>query len=165
MIIVTVVAVSIDAYVAGLSIGYGRAGELKIIYIAAFSFFLPWLFMTVAQAEAWLNPTAACILILLGFKGLLSDDGSEGLIGDTHVRKMSCAEATLLGISLSVDSVFGSALFSGELSAPLMCAMIFCAQYIMLALGRFTSRLKAGVNILSPIASLVLILLGISRFF
>ena len=163
MVIVTAIAVSIDAYVAGLSVGYGRAGELKIIYIAAFSFILPWLFMTAAQAEPWLDTVAACILIILGLKGLLSGEECKGLVGRTEVGKMSLAEATLLGISLSVDSVFGSALFTDDVGAFAMCATIFCTQYIMLALGRFTSRLRAGVNILSPIASLVLVLLGISR--
>ncbi len=164
MIIVAILAVSIDAYVAGLSIGYGRAGELKILYIAAFSFVLPLLFITAIRDGEWLNKAAACILIILGLKGLYDRENKATLLTVSQ-RKMGVAEATMLGISLSIDSVFGSALFSGEYNVLTMCAAVFCAQYIMLTLGRLTLRLRTGVKIFSPIASLVLILIGISRLF
>ena len=160
MFIVTVIAVSVDAYVAGLTVGYERAGEPLIVYIAAYSFVLPLLFMT-AETGEWLNRAAACILIILGFKGLYGERRKTELFA--IARKLGIAEATLLGISLSADSAFGSALFTGEINAFAASAAVFCSQYIMLALGRLTSRLKTGADVFSPIASFVLIFIGASR--
>ena len=77
MILLTVFAVSIDAYAAGLAYGSGgRADGWIPLYISAFSFVLPAAAMLAVSAltvaSDWLNAASACIIIILGVRGVAS---------------------------------------------------------------------------------------------
>lgn len=168
MIIITVLAVSMDAYVAGISLGsYERVGGFKLLYISSFSFVLPLVAIVLKSflpvGTEWLNFISACILILLGIKGIVPERCTSGLIERRELPELSFIYMTLLGISLSVDSAFG-AVATGDAIAPALPFVLLATHFALLTLGRATAKLLAFAKGISRLASAFLIIMGLLRF-
>lgn len=168
MMIVTILAVSMDAYVAGISLGtYGRIKELGLLYISSFSFILPVAAMLLTSLFSfggdWLNALSAGILIILGVRGVLPEKRESGLLHAECVRP-GIAYMTLLGLSLSVDTALGAAVLYSEPCFAAVPFILFAAHYGLMKLGRTTARLLRFAGGISRAASAALIFIGIIRF-
>ena len=88
MIFLTVFAVSIDAYAAGMSLAEnGQVRDSVLLYIASYSFFLPFVAINMTSGAfggaEWLNTASACIIIILGLRGMLPErKKSRRLLGE-----------------------------------------------------------------------------------
>lgn len=169
MIFITILAVSVDAYVAGITVGAvsGRLSTLKILYISSFSFAVPAICMQLVsfltQGANWLNALSGCILILLGLKGLLPERRERTLLARREA-KQSFAHMTMLGLSLSVDSALLAPTFVVSGIAPAVPFLLLLAQFGLMLLGGLTARLLGFANFVSRIANGMLILIGLTRF-
>lgn len=166
MMIFTVIAVNLDAYVAGISLGR-TVGTPALLYISLYSFLLPFVgmavFSVVSAGADGLNLLCACILIILGVRGLLPEDRADAKLLVGSVRRMSVAELTVLGLSLSADNALAAITYSAEPCALALPLLMFAAQYCLLSAGRLTAGLLGFTRILSGAAGGALILLGIMR--
>ena len=167
MIFVTIVAVSMDAYVAGISVSrYECIKERMLVYMAAYSLVLPILSIALASAFSsfiWLNVISASIIIIMGLRGILTvGDNSPTLIRPGG-KQFGYVDATLLGASLSVDTSVGAAALSAESFAVAVPFFTFAAHYILLSLGRKTAKLFGASQIISQLASAAMIILGVIR--
>ena len=169
MILVTVFAVSIDAYAAGMSLAsYGRMGERTLLYIASYSFILPLLLVCVADIAAgearWLNTAGACIIIILGLRGMLPGKRPGARLLDACGQNgPGFSRATLLGISLAADTSAGAAALQADVPFFVVPALTFAAHYLLLSLGRRTARLFGASRAAGIAASAVLVALGFYR--
>ena len=167
MMILTIIAVNLDAYVAGIALGNGSVKTPALLYISLYSFILPLVGMLVFSVfpvdVAGLNVLCACILILLGIRGLLSgkEDGRR-LLGE-RASTPNFVELTLMGISLSPDNVLGALAFVGDGRAVVLPLLMFAAQFCMLSAGSVTAGMLGVTRTLSRIAGALLILLGAMR--
>ena len=168
MIFLTVFAVSIDAYAAGMSLAEnGRVRESVLLYIASYSFFLPFVAINMTNGAfgdaEWLNTASACIIIILGLRGMLPErKKSRRLLGEGKTAT-DPAGATLLGVSLSVDTSVGAAALGAYGSAIAVPLLMFCAHYILLSLGRHTAKLFGAAESAGLVTSALLVALGIYR--
>lgn len=171
MIFITIFAVSMDAYVAGIALSArNRVNELQLFYISSFSFVFPALAVALTSFLptdiSWLNIFSSCILIILGVKGILPEGRKGGLAPLLKEdRRIGFGTLTLLGISLSLDSTLGAAAFFEDPLAPLVPFLLLAAHYLLLFVGRFTVRFLGIAENVARLASAFLILLGILRFF
>lgn len=167
MILLTVLAVSIDAYAAGLTYGSGgRADGWSPLYISAFSFVLPAAAMLAVSAltvaSDWLNAASACIIIILGVRGVASPP-QEKRMRMRMKRGGGWAGATLLGLSLSADTAVGAAALAAEPFAPAVPFLTFAAHYLLFTLGSRTAKLFGASRIAAQAASAAMTLLGCIR--
>lgn len=167
MVFVTVIAVSIDAYVAGLSLSeYKRVGIWATLYTALFSLIMPFAAMYLVSeasvAVGWLNTAGACIIIILGIRGLMPESCEKKLVSMTGDGP-GFVRVTLLGISLAADTSAGAAALYAEDLAPAVPLMTFAAHCVLFALGLRTAGLLGASRILSRAASAVMIVLGVFR--
>ncbi|MBQ7227319.1 MAG: hypothetical protein IJX05_02835 [Clostridia bacterium] len=167
MIYFTVFAVSLDAYVAGISLGKDGNNALGLLYVSSYSFILPFIALLLASVfpfkEEWLNTLSACILIILGIKGLLPERGNKGLLKPPKPRARGIVRLTLLGVSLSIDSVFGALTAYGVNYAFVVPFYLMASHFTLLALGSITARLLGFAEWLMLLASATLVVIGILR--
>ncbi len=168
MIILTILAVSMDAYVAGISLGgYEHVGGLKLLYISSYSFVLPLIAIALKSfiplGADWLNFISASILILLGLKGVVPEKCECGLIERRELPELGIAYMTLLGISLSVDTAFG-AIAAGDAIEPALPFILLATHFALITLGKATAKLLAFAKGISRLASACLIVIGLLRF-
>ena len=171
MIFLTILAVSMDAYVAGITTGAssGRLNTLKILYISSYSFTVPAICMGLASFmtidATWLNAISACILILLGIKGLLPEKGAKNtLLHRQEKKEQNFAYSTMLGLSLSVDSALGATAFCNHPLALAVPFLLLTAQFGLMLLGQMTARLLGFAHIVSRVSNGMLIIVGLTRF-
>ena len=170
MVFATVIAVSADAYIAGISLCGKNVKERTLIYIAAYSFLLPALALAAVSAAGrsldWLNTAGACIIIVLGLRGILASDRRDGaLLPGPENAGLGYAEATVLGISLAADTTVGAAALFGEELAAAVPFVAFALHYILLSAGRRTSELLGASGIAARAASAAMVILGVFRLF
>lgn len=166
MIIITILAVSLDAYVAGISMG-GKYSTMSLLYASAYSFFLPVIaiFFSVLlnEQQTVLNILSACILIVLGAKGLLPVKKNKGLCQGLKKEKEGFFFLTLLGVSLSIDSAFAT-LASYDVEYFLFFPFVLMyTHFVLLTLGQYTAKLLGFSEWLMKIASAILMFVGILR--
>lgn len=167
MIFVTVIAVSVDAYVAGLSLGgCGRVSVPTLLYISAFSFVMPLAVMLLASAAAeeldWLTAASSCIIIILGVRGLLPERTSRRELLQRGSR-CGLSRATLMGLSLAADTSVGAAALAGESLAAAVPPLAFAAHFVLLSAGALTVKLLGVSRAIATAASAAMIVLGVLR--
>lgn len=168
MVVLTAIAINLDAYIVGVSLGLNKFIKLRhLLYISSFAFILPivaLLFLSTIPANTEvLNIASACILILLGIKSMLSElsENRRGLLSAQN--KKSILELTLLGIPLSIDTLFATALFADMNGAFVLPLLIFSINFTLLSLGNMTAKLLNVTCLFSKVAGVILVIVGLFR--
>ena len=165
----TIIAVSADAYIAGLSLsGLGRYSLPKILYVSSFTLImaLAFVFMFSYAADEMavfvLKIISGGILIILGTKNLLSSTDKKMLL-DIPV-KWNLRELALVGISVAIDASIASvALADNGIYLWLVPIFMFAGHFVFLLLGSRTAGFFGLIGIVNKFSGMFLIILGLSR--
>ncbi len=162
----TVIAVSIDAYLASLA--YNLKKPLKfyeVLYAASFTFLICLISLTLNDAFiehlSVVKEISALIFIFIGVKNYLSIFRKKPLMDESGPK-----ELWLLGLAVSADA--GLACLSIEVTAaylPFYAFVMFAAHFFFLLMGAVTVRLISVINKLSVLSGVFLIAFGIFKLF
>lgn len=166
--IFTIIAVSTDAYIVGLSLNnLGRYEKLKIFYTSIFSFILSAVFIIVFSqlddyASKVLKIISSCILIILGTKSMIGSSKKEGLI--VKSEDWNLLSLTLLGLSIAIDGAVASILLVSSLCNLLLVPfMLMLSNFVFMCLGMQSVKLIKRVDSITKCSGAFLILLGLVR--
>lgn len=166
---ITILAVSADAYVAGLSLGnVGKYSFLKVLYAASFTLWLSGLFVLMSSfisgmAADVIKILSACILILIGLKNIKSGISEKGMLDFKPDWTMS--GITLLGVSVAVDAAVASVSLASTGSIWLVPVCMFAGHFLFLWAGSRTAKLLGVVNVINRFSGGFLVVLGLIRLF
>ena len=163
----TILAVSVDAYLASLA--YGVKNKLtipEILYASTFTFLLCGIALLVsdslsgyAQLLRWMG---AGIFLLLGIKNFLPSAGSES---QPTVRpgKRGYADLTALGLGIAADAALACLTIRPD--SLILCAFLMCAaHFAFICCGMATARDLPRISEKLPyVSGLFLIALGLYR--
>lgn len=164
---VSVIAVSVDAYFAAIAYGLGeKLGVIKIAYAASFTFFVC---MICGIAGEWLSSVfpivgkaGGAIFIFLGAHNYLSYFEKKSL---TINRKNGGAAA--LGLAVSADAGVSSLAFGGGSIATVafysLCACL--AHFAFLLLGARCAELRFKAKTASVASGVALMAIGFFKTF
>lgn len=169
MIFITVIAVSLDAYIVGLSIGHtGKFHNLLMVYLASFSLFISASFMYFASmvdsVMRVISLVSGGILILLGLKCFFVQNDKKSLM-PSITKKYNLLELAILGVSISIDSSLGAVFLINESLNKIVPLLMMAGHFCFLELGSCTERLMRLISGVSRFSGLLLIFMGLTRFF
>jgi|GEM_PF-2038162 membrane protein len=164
--VITVIAVSIDAYLASLAYCLKKTLSLsEVLYAASFTFFICLIALTVNDAFiehlSFVKEVGALIFIFIGIKNYAGLFRKKPLMDKSEPK-----ELWLLGLAVSADA--GLACLSVEMTAPIIplyAFFFFAAHFFFLLLGTLTVRLTGFMNRLSALSGVCLIALGLFKLF
>lgn len=166
--IFTILAVSADAYVAGLSLGrLGRRPLLKVLYASVFTLILSAAFVAAfafigGDAADVLKIVSACILIVIGLKNISGGIAENSLL---HMpRDWNMSSLTLVGISVAIDAAVASATVAmpdGQLW--LVPVFMFLGHFLFLLAGSRTAKLLSLMDVMSRFSGGFLVVLGVLK--
>ena len=163
--VVTIIAVSVDAYFASMAYGLNeKLSALKILYAASFTFFMCVICGVSGEFVATLSPllgkTGGVIFLFLGARNYLSFFGKEQLIGERKAGGI-----TALGVAVSVDAGISSFAANGSgMAFVLLYAFgAFVAHFIFLLLGARCVKLRNAAKNASFVSGLALMIIGIYK--
>lgn len=163
MLLLPMIAVSIDAYVVGVA--YGTKNNMTLqdkVIIAVIVFIMNGCASIIGQIlykyTFVANVLSAVIFISIGSNMLI-----ERIKLPKLITLHSDDNITWLAIAIGTDAALASiSLGGGILVKSAMSALLHCA---FMTLGASTSRYLRAVTILSKIGGFMLIMFGIYRFF
>ena len=161
--LLTVFAVSLDAYIAGLAYNLKRKLNFaEVLYAGAFTFFVSALALIlneeIASRVKNIKEIGALVFMFLGLKNYLSYfSGSKS--------EQENSSLVLLGIGVSIDA--GIACLTMELTMPILVSslVMFLGHFIFLLLGAYTARLVKFVKNFSLASGIALMALGVIKLF
>ena len=162
----TVIAVSIDAYLASLAYNLKKPlNFFEVLYAASFTFFVCLIALTLSDAFiehlSVVKEVSALIFIFIGIKNYIGIFQKKPLMDESQPK-----ELWLLGLAVSADA--GLACLSIQVNAaflPLYAAVMFAAHFFFLLLGAVTVRLISIINKLSVLSGVFLIAFGVFKLF
>ena len=162
--LLTILAVSVDAYLA--SIAYCLKRKLtffETLYAGAFTFFTCILSLLMNQIFlskiSFINTFGAIIFIFLGIKNYLGSFNKREVFSENTIGNVC-----LLGIAVSIDASIACLTLDRGNIPIIVCALLMCVSHTaFLGLGVITARFSKIADNLSRLSGLFLIGLGIMR--
>ena len=163
----TIVAVSADAYLAGLSLSnIGKYPLLKVLFAASFTWLLSSLFVIASsyvggRAEIVLKILSAGILIVIGVKNLRGCFEERLFYAN---RTFGFKHLSLIGVSVALDAAVASVtLTEMPHSAWTVPLCMFAGHFLFLWAGCRTAELVSLIYAINRLSGLILIVLGVIR--
>ena len=164
---VTVIAVSVDAYFAAVAYGIGEElNALKIAYAASFTFFAC---MICGIAGEWLSSVfsivgkvGGAIFVLLGARNYLSY-----FVGKSLMINRRSGGVAALGLAVSADAGVSSlALGGGSMATVMSYSFCVClAHFAFLLLGARCAKFRSAATPASLASGVALMTIGICKTF
>lgn len=166
VVFITVIAVSIDAYLASLAYCLKRPlNFFEVLYAASFTFLVCLAALIVNDAFiehlSVVKEIGALIFIFIGVKNYTDIFARKPLMDDERPKELS-----LLGLAVSADA--GLACLSLEIVPsfiPLYAFFMFAAHFFFLLLGSISVRLLKVMRKISMLSGVCLIALGLFKLF
>ena len=162
---VTVIAVSVDAYFAAVAYGLGEElNALKIAYAASFTFFVC---MICGIAGEWLSSVfslvgtvGGALFVFLGARNSLSSFAGTNLM----INRRSGGVAAL-GLAVSADAGVSSlALGGGSMATVASYSLCAClAHFVFLLLGARCAKFRSAATTASLASGVALMTIGICK--
>lgn len=161
----TIIAVSVDAYLAGLAYNLGRKLKLaEVLYASSFTFFVCCLAFCLNAAYVenlpFLKEAGAAIYVLIGARNYLGE--SEGGL---LPRAKSQGGLWLLGLAVSADAGLASLTIELASSAeiPINAFYMFSAHFFFLLLGTLSVKFMGAIKFAARLSGVFLIGLGLVK--
>ena len=168
ILLTTVLAVSVDAYLAGLAYNLNRKlSKKEVLYAGSFTFFSCYIALLLRESLSrfalLVDLVGALIFIFLGAKNYLGSTMQKRLFSRGMVIDR---EVWMLGLAVSADGAIACLAFSVQLIYMPIYALLMCVGHtLFLALSTLTVRLIKLATSVSIISSVALIGLGIYKLF
>lgn len=161
----TVIAVSLDAYLAGLAYNLKRKMTLpETIYVASFTFFVCVIAFTLnfglIESLPFVKEAGAGIFVYIGAKNYLGRFAPRGI-----ARRREPKELWLVGLAVSADAGLASLSLPvpAEWAIPVYAFFMFVAHLGFLILGSATVRLIGVMERLSSYSGAIMIAIGVYK--
>lgn len=163
-LLMTALAVSVDAFVAGLAYNLKRKMSVsEVVYAGSFTFFMCVIALLLGKAIIRFIPfisiIGAIVFIILGLKNFCFSEEISLLS-----VKSKNTSVGFLGIAVATDASIACLTLNVEYSLVAIYALVMCAGHtLFLGLSRICVRFNSQGKVLSWASGLLLIFIGLSR--
>lgn len=162
----TIVAVSLDAFIASLAYGIkNKLTILEIVYCSSFTFLLCCLTLMIGSALGeygyYFRIAGGVIFICLGCKSFIPKKETR-----EFYKKRNYIDLAVLGLGVAADAALACLTMSvGGWTIPLYAFYMCAAHFFFICLGMVTAGSFPVLNKLGFLSGLFLVALGIYKIF